>query len=156
MTFVRAFIFCLYNLLLITAVVLVMRACFTPVVDPVVVTRKEIRYNTVYRDRVTPEEQHQALLCYDQGVPELDIQQGTGSEFVLSAGLCERKWQRVVNIQPRGVRNMVIASGMFNSRLMPGASVQYYRLFGKFGAGGGYGLCRDGPSFVQAGILYMW
>lgn len=152
----RIVCFAVWNLLLIVVVVILMRSCFAP--DPVVLIKKEIQYNTVYKNTnsMTIDELRSELECFYKTPPELDIKQGGGADYVLSAGLCQRKWQRVVTITPRAYRNIVIVGGSVSSKMEPGGSVQYYRLFGKFGAGGGCGLSRDGPSFVQAGILYMW
>lgn len=148
--------FCVWNALLVIAVVLLMRSCFAP--DPVVLIKKEIQYNTIYKNTnsMTINELRSELDCYYKSPPELDIKKGGGFDYVLSAGLCDRKWQRVVTIVPQAYRNIIIVSGLASSRLEPGGSVQYYRLFGKFGAGGGCGLTRDGPAYAQAGALYMW
>lgn len=154
----RVILFGIYNLLLIVAVVLVVRACFIPAQEPVVITRDEVRYNTIERDpgKLAPDQVRQELQCYYTSEPLLDIDYNTDGEYTLKAGLCDREWSRKVSIRPRdSPRNMVIAGPLISIRGGVGAWGQYYRLYGRFGIGGGVSLCRD-SALAQAGVLWMW
>lgn len=148
--------FCIWSVLLVAGVILLMRYIGKP--EPAVITKGRVEYNTIERDpgKLPPDQVRQELSCYYTAEPLLDIDYNNDYEYTLKAGLCDREWSRKVQIRPRdSPRNMVIVSGLINTRLVPGASVQYYKLYGKVGFGGGVSLCRD-SALAQAGVLWMW
>ena len=151
----KSFAFIIWNILLIITVVLIMHSCFQP--DPVVITKTETKYNTIYRDAnsMTPEEKQ----CYYTGIPTLDIAKGNGYEYVLSAGLCERKWQKVVKITPSArdsPNNLVTAGLIINNQGATGGQVQYYRLFGPVGIGGGGSIFNNSGFALNVGAVCMF
>jgi len=149
--------FAVLNVLLMAAVVLLMRSCFAP--DPVVITREEIKYNTVYRDvyKMPPEDCQQELLCYYTSVPALDIEQiNNTDEYTLSAGLCDRKWSRKVQIRPRDSPRNILVTGMLINYGGIQGNVQYYRRIGSYwGLGGGISASMSGAS-LSGGAVFLW
>jgi hypothetical protein len=95
------------------------RACHQGEPDPQPgIIKQHIVSNTVSTDvsGMSIEELREALQCFYTGQPMLDIYSLGGEDYSLSAGLCERSWERQVRIQ--GPRNywsagmaMVISSG---------------------------------------------
>jgi len=149
-------LFIAYSVILIALVVFICRKWFAP--DPVEIKTTEIKYNTVLKDtsKMQVSELQAELDCYYTGFPQLDIKKGGGNDYVLTASLCERKWQTIATIRPRdSPRNLVIAGPLITIRGTPGVWAQYYRLFGKFGLGGGVSLYQENI-IAQGGLLYMW
>lgn len=94
--------------------------------------------------------------CLYTGFPDLGIQSVGKDDYMLTASLCERRWQKLVNIKPRdSPRNMVIGGPFIDTRLRTGAWAQYYKLYGNFGFGGGVLLCRD-YAVIQGGVAWLW
>lgn len=150
------FLIILYSLVLACLVVFICRKWFAP--DPVEIKTTEVKYNTIIKDtsKMQVSELQAELDCYYTATPYLDIKKGGGNDYVLSASLCEREWQKVATIRPRDPpKNMIIVGSLITMQGVPGAWAQYYRLFGKFGFGGGVSVCQNYAQ-AQAGILWMW
>jgi hypothetical protein len=149
-------LFMFYTILIAVITVAICRKCLMP--DPVVIKTTETKYNTVYKDtsKMQVYELQAELDCYYHATPELDIKKGGGNDYVLSASLCEREWQKIATVRPREPpRNMIITGPLISTRGGVGAWAQYYRLYGQFGFGGGISLCQDSAQ-AQAGVLWMW
>jgi len=126
--------------------------------EPVITEKTKIEYNTIYRDvnTMSSQDMQNNLQCFYTGFPQLDIQSVGNSDYVLSASLCERKWQKVVNIRPRdSPRNIIMGGPFIDNSLRSGAWAQYYKLYGRIGFGGGVLLCRD-YVVVQGGVAWLW
>jgi hypothetical protein len=95
---------------------------------PVVTDKTPIESNVVQKNPYTmPMEYVQNdLQCFYTGFPALDIQSVGKDDYMLSASLCERRWQKVVNIKARdSPRNMVIGGVSIDTGLRTGAWAQY-------------------------------
>ena len=70
-------------------------------VEPGIITQEKIVTRTVYRDYPVMSRQDciDKLMCYDTGLPKLDIKVIENNSYHLSAGLCEREWSRDVKIE---------------------------------------------------------
>lgn len=99
----------IYNFLFITAcIIITLIAVFFcgyyyggKSVPPGVIYRDKIVTQTIYRDypSMSKSDCLDKLMCYDTKQPTLDIQHIDENRYTLSAGLCERKWNRDVEIE---------------------------------------------------------
>ena len=125
----------------------------------VTITQTEVRTNTITRNvaDMSCKDAREELNCYYTAKPFLDIKHISGDDFTLSAQLCERKWFKNAKIQiPRKeYRNMAIGGVFFDSELNPGIYSQYYRIFGRFGIGGGAAFA-PGYAQITAGGVFLW
>ena len=124
----------------------------------VITDKTPVESNIINKDpyRMTLEELQSDADCLYTGFPDIDIQSVGKDDYMLSASLCDRKWQRLVNIRPRDSPKNIVFGGVFlDSRLRTGAWGQYYRLYGNIGFGGGVSLCRD-YTIVQGGVALVW
>lgn len=69
--------------------------------EPGIVYRDKIITKTIYRDypSLTRSDCIEKLSCYDMALPALDIIHKDSNRYELSAGLCERKWKRDIEIE---------------------------------------------------------
>lgn len=125
--------------------------------EPGTITQGPIQYNTIAKDpyKMPLEDLQNDLQCFYNGFPLLGIQSTGGDEYMLSASLCERKWQRLVNIRPRDSPNVIIVGTFIDSQLRIGGKVDYYRFYGKFGFGGGV-MASNGYINLNGGVAYKW
>lgn len=159
MSKLKTTIIIIYSSLVAASAVLLTIYFIDPPGDPVI-SQGGIKTQIIYRDvNSMPDNAiRDGLNSYYTAPPELDIQFIDGNEYLLTAGLCERKWQKTAKIESRSrdsPRNLVVGGVFVDSRLRAGAWGQYYKLYGKVGFGGGVSLCRD-YTIVQVAILWMW
>jgi hypothetical protein len=151
----KALLLILYTIL----IVFVVRFLFAPQSEGGQITDKTpVQSNIIERDYSSLDLQicKADLTRYDTETPYIDIQSAGNGDYMLKASLCERRWQKLVNIKPRdSPRNMTIAGPYIDTSLRVGAWGQYYRLYGKFGLGGGF-MLSQGFGALQGGVLYMW
>lgn len=117
-----------------------------------------VQSNIIERDpyKLPPDICSNELNCYYTANPLIDIKSVGSNDYMLSASLCERRWQKLVNIKPRdSPRNMIIVGPYIDKDLRVGAWGQYYRLYGSVGFGGGFVLSQ-GYAAAQGGLMYMW
>jgi len=158
MSKIKLTLFLLYSVILAAAAFSLANYFRADPKGPIITDKTPIEYNTVNRDIYTMSTQdiQNDLQCFYTGFPQLDIHSVGNSDYVLTASLCERKWQKVVNIRPRdSPRNIIIGGPFIDNSLRSGAWAQYYKLYGRIGFGGGLLLCRD-YAVVQGGIAWMW
>ena len=120
--------------------------------EPGKITLGPVEYNTIKKDpyKMTLDDIQSDLQCFYNGFPLLDMIQAGGDNYMLSASLCERKWQRLVNIRPRdSPRNLIIIGSFVDSELHIGGKVEYYRFYGNFGIGGGLAAA---DKYIQGNI----
>ena len=77
------------------------------------------------------------------------------NKYKAKARLYKRSWDRDVSISIPTPRNMIIGNVLFDSHLRGGFMVQYFRMFGAFGVGGGIGGTLA-DQFLSAGAVYQW
>lgn len=129
--------------------------------EPEIVTiyEKPIIANTIDKDpyKIPYSEAMSDLNCFYTGFPTLTINHIEGDEYLQSASLCERKWQRQTTIKSvsKQYNHMVIAGLFFDSEMRLGFQGQYYRMFGRFGFGGGLAWTQ-GYGSVSAGVVLGW
>ncbi|PKL17861.1 MAG: hypothetical protein CVV49_08775 [Spirochaetae bacterium HGW-Spirochaetae-5] len=151
-------VFMLYSLIIAGAVFFVTNSYLADPHGAVITEKSPIVYNTVERDvySMPLEDLQNDAQCLYTGFPGLDIVSVGNYNYMLSASLCERRWQKVVTIKARDSPRNIIAGGPFiDNRLNRGAWAQYYRLYGRIGLGGGVLLCRD-YAVVQGGVALVW
>ena len=118
----------------------------------------KVIYNTIpVPIHLTEAEARQELTCYDLMAPTLGIKQISDDKYELNASLCKREWHEEVSIKIRTpeYNNLIIAGVFYDSQLHPGFYTQYYRMFGRFGIGGGVNIAL-GYIAVNAGVAYKW
>lgn len=124
---------------------------------PVRIAQGKILYNTIDYSTVPQEQQVSALSCYGTSVPELSIRHEGDDDYLMKAGLCDRKWSRPVKITREQYRH-IITGGMiyqyFDNRFHTGAVASYTRLCGSLGVGGGV-IITDSSIGATAHISYM-
>jgi hypothetical protein len=151
-------LFLIYSILLAGAAFSLAEYLRTDPHDPVITDKTPIESNQIAKNpEIMPLKDIQAdLQCFYTGFPALDIQSVGKDDYMLSASLCDRRWQKVVNIKARdSPHNMIIGGPFIDSEFRLGAWVQYYRLYGRFGLGGGISLCQ-GYMQAQGGVAWMW
>lgn len=125
----------------------------------VTITQTEIVTNTIARNisDMSVEQLRKEIECYYTSPPLLDIKYLSGDNFLLSAELCERKWQKHANIKiPAKKYSHLVAGGIFfDSEMNPGVYSQYYKLYGRIGFGGGIAF-SPGYLQVMAGGVILW
>lgn len=123
-----------------------------PPLPPTVIEKEVIKYNKITK-KVSAE--CPELECYYTAVPGLDITFLQDDEYQLDASLCERKWNRKIRIGYQQYKNIIIGGLSYDMELRPGGNVQYYRMFGRVGFGGGISAA-SGYGNLQAGMLFQW
>jgi hypothetical protein len=125
----------------------------------VVITKDKIVANTINKNigNMTDEEKVKDLQCFYTATPGLDIRHIQDDEYDLTAYLCEREWSRKVKIETiaKQYRNLIILNTFFDSNFKIGLNTQYYKMFGRFGVGGGVSFTQ-GYAAIQAGVLMQW
>ena len=110
------------------------------------ITEKEVVTNTIVKDphKIPYEEAMSDLNCFYTGFPTLAINHMGKDEYLMTASLCERKWQRQTTIKSvsKTYQNMIIAGAFFDSEMRLGIRSEYYRFYGRFGFGGGLSYTR--------------
>ena len=124
--------------------------------DKPIIKEGAIVYTTVGKDvyKMTDGEKNTDLTHFYADKPTLDIVHNSGDDYTMTAGLYLRTWSRPVTITTEKPRNMVIGSVIFNTKLSAGAMVQYYRMFGRMGFGGGIGVTLT-DQFLSGGMVYQ-
>ena len=129
--------------------------------DPevVTITQDKIITQVIEKDvsQMSINELQSALDCFYKDLPVLSVNHMSGDEYLLSAALCERKWHRNVEIKVRSpaYRNIAAAGLFLDSELRTGFYSNYYRLFGRFGFGGGIEF-TSGYGQVKVGGVWLW
>lgn len=125
----------------------------------VVVYQDKIITNTITKNvnDMSCEEAKADLYCFYTGFPTLSINHLQGDEYLQTASLCERKWQRQTTIKSvsKSYRNMIIAGLFFDSGMRLGFKTEYYRFYGRFGFGGGLAWSQ-GYGFLNGGVVFRW
>jgi hypothetical protein len=125
----------------------------------VIVYQDKIITNTITKNvnDMSCEEAKSDLYCFYTGFPTLEIDNIGEDEYIQTASLCERKWQRQTTIKSvsKQFKNMVIASTFFDSEMRIGAKAEYYRFFGRFGVGGGLSITQ-GYGSINGGVAWQW
>lgn len=127
--------------------------------EKVIITEEKIKYNTISKkvESMPMDELRFDLNCFYSGIPALSVKYVDGDEYLMSAELCQRKWNRKVSIKipSKDYRNLIIGGLFFDSNLRLGANAQYYRMYGSFGIGGGVSITQSYGS-VQTGIAFRF
>lgn len=158
MSKIKLSIFILYSMLLAGGVFSLAEYLREDPREPVITDKTPIESNVVQKNPydMKIEDLQADALCLYTGFPSLGIQSIGKDDYMLTASLCERRWQKVVNIKARdSPRNMIIGGPFIDTRLRYGAWAQYYKLYGNFGFGGGVSLCRDYAQ-IQGGVAWLW
>jgi len=124
----------------------------------VITDKTPVEFNIIERDvySMPLDDLQNNVQCLYTGFPGLDIVSVGKSDYMLSASLCERRWQKVVTIKARdSPRNIIMGGPFIDNSLRSGAWAQYYKLYGRIGFGGGVLLCRD-YAVVHGGVAWMW
>jgi hypothetical protein len=131
---------------------------FTEPVE-VKITEKEVVTNTIVKDphKIPYEEAMADLYCFYTGFPTLAINHTGKDEYLMTASLCERRWQKQVSIETirKQYQNMIIAGAFFDSEMRLGVRTEYYRFYGRFGFGGGLSLAQ-GYGSLSGGVAFRW
>jgi len=158
MSKIKLSIFIVYSILLAGAAYSLAIYLHTDPRETVITDKTPVKSNVIKKDpyKMRIEDLQADAQCLYSGFPDLGIQSIGKGDYMLTASLCERRWQKVVNIKARdSPRNMIIGGPFIDTRLRSGAWVQYYKLYGNFGFGGGVSLCRDYAQ-VQGGVAWLW
>ena len=126
--------------------------------EKVIIKEGPIRYNVVDRDISTmnPVDKDTDLHHFYTDKPGLEIEHVDGDNYKMTGKLYIRAWNRDVKIQTvQKTKNVIIASAYFDSQLHPGAMLQYYKMYGSMGFGGGVGGSQT-AFLLNAGILWAW
>jgi len=155
---IKLFLFIIYSVILAGAAFSLAEYLRADPREPVITDKTPVESNQIAKNpEIMPVKDMQAdLQCFYTGFPALDIQSVGKDDYMLTASLCERRWQKVVNIKARdSPKNMIIGGPFIDTSLRTGAWAQYYRLYGRIGFGGGVLLCRD-YSVIQGGVAWIW
>ena len=117
-----------------------------------------IHYKPIDRDvsKMETVDKDKDLQHFYKDKPTIDIKHVSGDNYVLTGSLYIRSWDKNVTIEQESKsKNMLIASALVDSKLNPGIMLQYYRMYGPIGFGGGLGGTAN-CLLLNAGVLYSW
>jgi hypothetical protein len=155
---VKTVIFILYSVILAAAAFFLAGYLRADPQGVVITDKTPVEFNIIERDvrSMSLDDLQNDAQCLYTGFPGLDIVSVGNRDYMLSASLCERRWQKVVTIKARdSPRNIIMGGPFIDNSLRSGAWAQYYKLYGRVGFGGGVLLCRD-YAVVQGGVAWMW
>lgn len=125
----------------------------------ITITQDKIITQVIEKDvsRMSTNELQSALDRFYKDLPALSINHTEGNKYLLSAALCDRKWHRNIKIKIRSptYRNIVLTGLFYDSEMKVGIYSDYYRLFGRFGVGGGFSLTA-GYGQIKIGGIWLW
>ncbi len=118
------------------------------------ITMKPIKANVIPRDyKNIKSKDIEDLQCYDEGDASLDISPLSGDDYLLTAGLCGRKWSREANISRPVKRNAVFLGLSYSIPSGPGAQALYFRRVGCLYVGGGVTVYQSAASLQAGGMV---
>lgn len=153
---IKAAILVVYSLIIFISGWLLSMRCSKP--DVPVITEGKTEYNTVDKnpEQMPYAEVLSALNHYYNDIPGLDIVHIWDNNYMLTASLYERKWQKMATIQSRcrdSPRNLILANMVISSRLTLGVSAQYYYFITQYiGFGGGLSYFPNDSIQASGGV----
>ena len=98
------------------------------------------------------------LQCFYTAQPELEIKHLEKDQYLMEARLCERNWNRLVDITQgeESYKHLIIFGPFINKDLLIGGSLQYYRFWGRLGLGGEVGIIPQPAQLNHIGGGVAW
>jgi hypothetical protein len=120
------------------------------------IVKEPLQYNTVYRNyaALSHDDCTAIVKCFSESVPELDIDTEGGDSYLLTAGLCDRKWSRKVKIRSPAYRNIIYIAATYRyqeSEFITGITASYIRKYSRIGFGGGMTIDQRSAG-IHAGL----
>jgi hypothetical protein len=125
----------------------------------VTVVQDKIITKTINRNikDMTCQEAKTDLLCFYSGIPELEIKHLKDDEYLQTAALCERSWQRKTKIKSisKQYKNIIICGIFVDFSQKYGLNAQYYHFWNNIGIGGGVSM-SSGNFSLNGGVAWAW